>query len=99
MAQVGNVGVAVDLSLDDELIVEGRLLELIRSINVLRKQEELNLTDRIVLILPSEQSDLVDAYGKRIADEVLATSIVVDRSSRQARIVRADQGSEHSAGG
>jgi isoleucyl-tRNA synthetase len=78
VAHHGNVSVAVDPTLDDELVLEGRALELIRALNEQRKSEDLALTDRIGVVLPAEHSDLIEAYEKWIADEVLATSIVVD---------------------
>jgi isoleucyl-tRNA synthetase len=80
VAQDGNVSVAVDPALDDELILEGRALELIRALNEQRKQEDLALTDRISLRLPSKHLDLVTTYEDWIAGEVLATSIVVDET-------------------
>jgi isoleucyl-tRNA synthetase len=78
VAHDGNVSVAVDPTLDEELIMEGRALELIRALNEQRKQEDLALTDRIVLRLPAEHSDLVEALGDWIAGEVLATSVEID---------------------
>jgi isoleucyl-tRNA synthetase len=80
VAHDGNVSVAVDPALDEELILEGRALELIRALNEQRKQEDLALTDRISLRLPSKHRDLVTTYEDWIAGEVLATSIVVDET-------------------
>ncbi len=80
VAHDGGVSVALDPTLDDELILEGRALELIRALNDQRKQEDLALTDRIVLRLPADHSDLVDEYRDWIAGEVLATSIEVDET-------------------
>jgi isoleucyl-tRNA synthetase len=78
VAQDGEVSVAVDPTLDDELLMEGRALELIRIINDLRKRHDLNLTDRIELRLPAEHADLVAVHGAWIAAEVLAISVTVD---------------------
>ena len=78
VAHDGRVSVAVDPTLDDELVMEGRALELIRALNEQRKQEDLDLTDRVALTLPAEHSDLVDAYREWIAAEVLAVSVEVD---------------------
>jgi isoleucyl-tRNA synthetase len=71
------VSVAVDPRLDEELVLEGRALELIRLINEQRKQEGLDLTDRIELRLPADQADLLAAHGDWIASEVLATKLTV----------------------
>ncbi|HZD23961.1 MAG TPA: class I tRNA ligase family protein, partial [Acidimicrobiia bacterium] len=78
VAHDGNVSVAVDPQLDDELILEGNALELIRALNEQRKQEGLELTDRIVVRLPPGHVDLVDRYSDWIAAEVLATSVTID---------------------
>ena len=80
VAQDGNLSVAVDLDLDDDLIMEGRVYDLVRALNEQRKQEGLDLTDRISLRLPSEHADLVERHGEWIASEVLATSIEVDEA-------------------
>jgi isoleucyl-tRNA synthetase len=80
MAAEGGVTVAFDPTLDDELIREGAALELIRALNEQRKQEGLELTDRIELRLPAEYAELVDHFEDWIAAEVLATAIDVDES-------------------
>ncbi|MFZ0014954.1 MAG: class I tRNA ligase family protein, partial [Acidimicrobiia bacterium] len=87
VAHDGNVSVAVDPTLDDELVMEGRALELIRALNEERKQLGLDLTDRIKLTLPSEHADLVAEYPDWIAGEVLATSLEVDDALEHPAIV------------
>ena len=76
-AHDGEISVAIDPTLDDDLLREGRTLELIRAVNDLRKQRDLNLTDRIELSLPTGYEDLVDHHREWIAAEVLATTIKV----------------------
>ncbi len=71
------VAVALDTSLDDELVLEGEAYELIHRVNTLRKEQGLELTDRIVLTVPEVQRELADKHGDWIAREVLATSIDV----------------------
>jgi len=88
VAHDGNVSVAIDPTLDAELILEGRALELIRALNEQRKQEDLALTDRISLRLPPEHADLVSTYEDWIASEVLATSIEVDENLDSPALVR-----------
>ena len=66
--------VALDTTLDDELVREGRVYELIHLVNTMRKQAGLGLSDRIRLSLPSSDADL-RAYHDWIAAEVLAVSI------------------------
>src|SRR5438034_10614333 len=50
--------VALDLSLDPELELEGRVRDLIHSVNALRKERGLEITDRIELTLPQGDADL-----------------------------------------
>jgi isoleucyl-tRNA synthetase len=88
VAYDGGVSVAIDPTLDDELILEGRALELIRALNEQRKQEQLALTDRVALRLPAEHADLVDAYRDWIAAEVLATSIEIDEATTDPVMTR-----------
>lgn len=77
-AHDGNISVAIDPTLDDDLIQEGRALELIRKLNEQRKQKGLHLTDRIALRLPAEHSDLLGTHRDWIASEVLAVVIDID---------------------
>jgi isoleucyl-tRNA synthetase len=78
VAHDGGVSVAIDPTLDHELILEGRALELIRALNEERKQAGLELTDRVLLSVPVEHADVVEAHKDWIAAEVLATAIVVE---------------------
>jgi isoleucyl-tRNA synthetase len=73
VASDGVITVALDTALDEELRLEGRLLDWIHQVNVLRKQSGLELTDRIRLWLPD--ADLVDRFKDRIAGETLAVSV------------------------
>src|SRR5207244_5282658 len=77
VASGDGVTVALDLGLDDELLLEGEAYELIHRINSLRKDEGFELTDRIVLTVPEAQRELVGRHGDWIAREVLATEIRV----------------------
>jgi isoleucyl-tRNA synthetase len=71
------LSVGVDTQLDDELILEGRVLDLIHRVNTLRKESGLELTDRITLTLPQADADLLQ-HEQWIKDEVLATEIRTD---------------------
>ena len=70
--------VGLDLELDDELEREGRVYDLIHALNVLRKERGLELTDRIVVTLPTADADLVDEHGDWIKAETLAVELRVD---------------------
>jgi isoleucyl-tRNA synthetase len=78
VAAADGVTVALDLALDAELELEGRVYDLIRQVNTMRKEEGLELTDRIVLTVPDAESPLVERHGDWIKAEVLATEIRVD---------------------
>jgi isoleucyl-tRNA synthetase len=89
VAHDGEVSVAVDPTLDHGLILEGRALELVRALNEERKNQGLELTDRVILRLPLEHSDVVEEFGDWIAGEVLATSVEVDEAL-EAPVLRKD---------
>jgi len=75
VASGDGVTVALDLGLDDELLLEGEAYELIHTVNSLRKERGLELTDRIVLTVPEETRGLIDAHGTWIKREVLAVDV------------------------
>ena len=75
VASESGVTVAIDTALDDELRLEGRLLDRIHEVNVLRKDSGLEITDRIRLWLP--ELELVERFGERIMAETLAVDLHV----------------------
>jgi isoleucyl-tRNA synthetase len=75
--------VGLDLEVDDELEQEGRVYDLIHALNVLRKERGLELTDRIVVILPTGDADLADRHGDWIKAETLAVDLRVDGAARE----------------
>src|SRR5581483_10527276 len=72
VASEEGVTVAIDTALDDELRLQGRLLDLVHEVNALRKSTGLEVTDRIRLWIPHE--DLLP-FADRIAAETLAVSV------------------------
>jgi isoleucyl-tRNA synthetase len=62
--------------LDEELRKEGRVYDLTHQLNTMRKEAGLALTDRIRVVLPETDADLLD-YEERIKDETLAIELVV----------------------
>ncbi len=86
VAAADGVTVALDLTLDPELELEGRVYDLIRQVNTMRRDEGYELTDRIVLTVPPAQSELVERHGDWIKDEVLATEIRVDGDLAIAKV-------------
>jgi isoleucyl-tRNA synthetase len=75
----GTISVALDTSLDDELRLEARLNDLIRDVQVRRKEIGLAITDRIRLAIPDEE---LLVFAHRIAEETLA--VTVERGSELA---------------
>jgi isoleucyl-tRNA synthetase len=66
--------VAVDTRLDEELVLEGRVYDLIRQVQRLRVDEGLEITDRIALTLTEAERDLL-VHEDWIKGETLATSV------------------------
>jgi len=77
VAEDHGVTVGLDTALDDELRLEGQVLDVIHQINAMRKDAGLELTDRIVVTLPTEQSDLL-RHADWIKQETLAVEIRAD---------------------
>ncbi len=78
VADDDRLSVALDVSLDDDLLLEGRVRELIRRVNQRRKEQGLELTDRIVLTVEEADRDAADRHGEWIRRETLAVEIRVD---------------------
>ncbi len=77
VAGEGGLTVALDLALDPELELEGRVRDLIHEINRLRREQGLELTDRIALTIPRGQEVLLQHEGW-IKEETLAVELEAD---------------------
>jgi isoleucyl-tRNA synthetase len=77
LAQDADLFVQLETELDDELLLEGRVLDLIHEINRLRREQGLELTDRIVLTLPRDQEELL-RHEDWIKEETLAVKVETD---------------------
>jgi isoleucyl-tRNA synthetase len=73
LAEEGALSVALDVRLDPELERERRVYDLVHAVNTMRKDQGLEITDRIVLTLP-DGGDLA-AFEERIKSETLAVEI------------------------
>ncbi len=73
VASDARITVALDTGLDDDLLLEARLLDRVHEVNALRKESGLEITDRIRLWLPD--ADLIGRYRERIMEETLATEL------------------------
>ncbi len=74
VATDGTITVALETTLDDELRLEARVNDLIRSVQVLRKDSGLEIIDRIRLWIPDEE---LLQFAVRIAEETLAVSVEI----------------------
>ena len=76
----GNLTVALEVELTDELKREGMARELINRIQNLRKEAGLEITDRIVVaVAPNKETDAaIESFGDMIKAQVLANDIKVE---------------------
>lgn len=93
VAGAGGITVGVELELDKQLLREGRLLDLVHTVNVLRKQSGFEVTDRVELTLPPESADLLTDQ-EFIKREALAISVEVgsELAVRRATLQPAKEG-------
>jgi isoleucyl-tRNA synthetase len=73
LSEEGPLAVALDTRLDPELELEGRVIDLVHRVNTMRKEQGLEVTDRIVLTLP-DGGDL-QRFEDWIKSETLAVEI------------------------
>ena len=75
----GNLTVALEVELTDDLRREGMARELINRIQNLRKESGLEITDRIVVSIdPHKETDeALETFGDLVRQQVLANEIVV----------------------
>ena len=85
VANEGNLTVALEVELTDELRNEGMARELINRIQNIRKESGLEITDRIcVTITPNEDvQKSVDSFADYIKTQVLADSITLQPNDGQ----------------
>ncbi len=79
VASSGTLTVALDITITEELADEGMARELIHALQALRKDADLEVTDRIRVQI-SEHPDVVravEAHGAMMAQEILADDIQV----------------------
>jgi len=76
----GNLTVALDITVTDELRREGMARELVNRIQNVRKSKNFDITDKVVVTInPDERiNDAVTAYSDYIARQVLATTINIE---------------------
>jgi len=78
VATEGSISVALDAEISHDLAVEGVARELVNRIQGMRRQLDLDVTDRIVLMWSSDDAEVSDAFAthrEMIPSEVLAKEI------------------------
>ncbi len=83
VAAEDGVTVALDIVLDEELELEGRVYDLIHTVNSMRKEAGLALTDRITLTLPAADADLL-RHAEWIKAETLSVAVEANGGSEPA---------------
>lgn len=75
----GELTVALDISISEELLTEGHARELINRIQNIRKDKDFNVTDKIVIKLQDHKDILksLQLFKELISMEVLASSIEI----------------------
>ena len=79
----GNLTVALEVELTDELRREGMARELINRIQNLRKESGLEITDRIAVVIEpnKEVAAAVESFGELIRTQVLADAVTLGENS------------------
>jgi isoleucyl-tRNA synthetase len=85
VANEGNLTVALEVELTDELKNEGMARELINRIQNIRKESGLEITDRIAVVIApnTDVEKAVESFGEYIKTQVLADSIDVQPNDGQ----------------
>lgn len=80
VASDGDITVALDITITDELRAEGFARELVNRIQNIRKNSDFEVTDRIKVTLEShpETDKAIELYGNYIKNEVLADEICIE---------------------
>jgi isoleucyl-tRNA synthetase len=92
VANDGNITVALDVTVTDELRNEGMGRELVNRIQNIRKSSDFEITDKVMVeITRNEQTDAaIQTFGSYISAQVLATEINVVDAIEDERGVELD---------
>ena len=79
VANEGNITIALDVTITDELKQEGIARDIVNRVQNIRKSRDYDITDKINLVFaPNADTDAaINAYSDYIARQVLATSITI----------------------
>lgn len=95
VANEGNVTVALDINVTDELRREGIAREIVNRVQNIRKNRDYEITDRILLTIDPLKEDkaLIDEFGDYIGRQVLAQSVAcapVDENDPDSELLSMD---------
>jgi isoleucyl-tRNA synthetase len=92
VANEGNLTVALDVTLTDELKMEGIARDIINRIQNIRKTRDYDITDKVTLTFePNAETDAaINRYSDYIAGQVLAKSIEIASIGGDAKIEELD---------
>jgi isoleucyl-tRNA synthetase len=88
VSREGSEVIALDLTLNDELLRRGYIRDVVRQVQDLRKSSGLDVSDRIVLRLQGVD-DLVDGFSV-LASEVLATQVLSEAGTGEGTVLELD---------
>ena len=88
VANEGTLTVALDLTITEDLRLEGVARELIRSIQTLRKDSGFDITDRINVTIPENEDNrtCLSKFSDYIASQVLADSITLGNELKVSKL-------------
>ena len=88
VANEGTLTVALDLTITEDLRLEGVARELIRSIQTLRKDSGFDITDRISVTVPESDDNrtCLSKFGNYIASQVLADNISIGKELTVSKV-------------
>ena len=92
VANNGNITVALDVTVTEELRNEGMARELVNRIQNIRKSSDFEITDKVIVnITHNEQTDAtINAFGQYISNQVLANEINIVDSIEDENAVELD---------
>jgi len=84
----GSLTIGLDSEITEELLQEGMVRDIVRSVQNLRKERELEVTDRIILKLSGSDwlEKAVNSFQDHLLSETLADKIIWEKSSKASEI-------------
>jgi isoleucyl-tRNA synthetase len=85
----GEIKVALDLEITDDLKKEGLVREIVRAINGMRKEQKLTIEDRVIVEYHTDDQELkqvFDEYGEEIKKGVLAVELKIGKGGQSVEV-------------